>query len=144
MSKSFFGPPFCRAEALNFGMIATGNHVYFDSLRGAPLRRPGMIFAQVIPMHFLSSMQKTNIAIKSVRRRGHDPALRRRMEFARETILVVIGFRQQARQNKQRNDMSFRAERSEVEESTHYDSICSEIGAKILRLAIGSLRMTSP
>ena len=32
---------------MNCGMIATGNHIYFDSLRDAPPRRPGNEFCAV-------------------------------------------------------------------------------------------------
>ena len=38
--------------------------------------------------------------------------------------------------------LSEATEGGEVEESSHYDDICGKIGAKILRLAYGSLRMT--
>ena len=38
--------------------------------------------------------------------------------------------------------LSEAAEGGEAEESSHYDNIRGKIGAKILRLAYGSLRMT--
>ena len=46
-----------------------------------------------------------------------------------------IGFSQQNRKNVQKKDMSFRAERSGAEESSHLVYECGQIGAKILRLA---------
>ena len=39
--------------------------------------------------------------------------------------------------------LSEATEGGEVEESSHYDNISRQIGAKILRLACGSLRMTN-
>ena len=49
--------------------------------------------------------------------------------------IQAIGFKQQSRKTHKRKDMSFRARLCRVEKSTHFVSFCSEIGAKILRLA---------
>ncbi|MCI7809781.1 hypothetical protein MR626_10965, partial [bacterium] len=38
-----FSPPVSFADSIHLGMIATGNHEYFDSLRGAPPSSEGAI-----------------------------------------------------------------------------------------------------
>ena len=36
-------PPVSFADSIHLGMIATGNHEYFDSLRGAPPSSEGVV-----------------------------------------------------------------------------------------------------
>ena len=38
-----FSPPVSFADSIHLGMIATGNHEYFDSLRGAPPSSEGAL-----------------------------------------------------------------------------------------------------
>ena len=40
-------PPVSFADSIHLGMIATGNHEYFDSLRGAPPSSEGAIYASL-------------------------------------------------------------------------------------------------